>query len=482
MYDTAVFYIIVVVSLPVFAYSAYTLLLLVSSLGYRVETRAEAPGPMPRVTVLLAVYNEDKAVEETLKALGAMEYPPERMQIIVADDSTDETVGVIDRLGSDLAKKGFDVVLSRRGGREGYKAGALNFASSKISGEYTLLIDADSRVTTGALLKAVSYLSSTGRSFVSFRVGHYNREENPVTRSFALFQDTIDGIQKMGSLRISAPFSFQGGFVMIRTSAISDVGYWKEGVLAEDADLSCRLFAAGHTGAYLSDAEMLSEDPGSLRVWKRQAARVAHGWAQCFTKDFSIIVKSRSLDPLRKLALLLIFLSPFAALSWIAVTLLTAYSLLFGIVSPSSSVYSNPVYLVVVTLPAVVFYLGGTRALHFRKMLTARNLALLPYLSYILSGTFAISGLSFAMGLVGRPGYFFRTPKKGASREMSDDAQKGEGAGVLLFEGAASVLALLAVIPVLFLGQYFLSLALLAFGLVTLKSMELSRYIRRQET
>ncbi len=475
MLDTVLLAATLVLSIPVFAYSLYTLVLLAGSFAYVQPD----PGPglvdeLPFATVLLAVFNEGEVVRETLRAVGDLDYDQERLQLVVADDSTDETVSIVDEECGLLRAKGLDAVVSRRGDRAGFKAGALNRASQNVKGDYVLLVDADSRLSPRVLKDAVGVISGGETSFVSFRVGHYNRGQNSVTRSYALFQDSVDGIQKMGAQRTRAPFSMQGGFAVVKASALSDAGYWKEGVLAEDADLSCRLYSKGHSGVYLSGSEVFSEDPSSLRVWKRQVARVAHGWAQCLRRDFSGILRSESMGFARKLALLLTMLSPFAALSWIAVTLLAAYGIVFGVVSPQGSVYSNPAYVALVTLPAVVFYVAGVKALHFRKMLTPGNLLLLPYLSYLVSGTFAISGLSFAAGLAGRRGYFFRTPKGPTSGR---DRQSGEGRGVVLFEAIVSLLALGATVPVLLAGQYFLGLALFAFGLVTLKSMELSRLL-----
>lgn len=478
MFDFVLLAVVLILSLPVFAYSAYTVVLLFGSLAYRAPRKTELQSSsLPRVSVLIAVYNEKNVIEETLSTLGSLHYPPEKIQVVIADDSTDETVQIVDRIAASMARGGSVVEVSRRSGRTGFKAGALNLAAKKLIGDYVLLIDADSRVSTQSLMDGLASLVGSDLSFVSFRVGHYNRESNLVTRAFALFQDTVDGLQKMGASELALPFSMQGGFVLAKADALLQAGYWREGTLAEDADLSCRLFASGLKGAYLSGAQLLSEDPSSLRVWKRQAARVAQGWAQCLRFNFATIVRSNRMGPLKKIGLVLTLLSPFAGLSWIVVTLTTAVAIVAGLLAPQASVFGNPFYLTAVSLPAIVFYAAGVYALWVRRMLKPRNILLLPELSYMVPSMFAISAISFVGGLIGRKGEFFRTPKTGGKAAEGAYSQSGEGLGILLLEGSVSVLSAVLSFPAIFLGQYFLGLSLLGFGLVTLKSMELSRYL-----
>jgi cellulose synthase/poly-beta-1,6-N-acetylglucosamine synthase-like glycosyltransferase len=474
VYDLLILGVVLVVSIPVFAYSAYSVVLLAGSLSYKpIALASLSRTDLPRLSVFMAAYNEENVVGETLEAIGRLDYPPEKLQVVVADDSDDGTVRVIDERASLLRGKGVDVVVSRRTGRTGFKAGALNLASKQVTGEVVLLLDADSRVSSSALNRALEALIGGGLSFVSFRVGHYNRELNLVTRAFALFQDTIDGLQKMGATRLALPYSLQGGFALAKTEALREAGLWREGVIAEDADLSCRLFASGSKGAYVSEAELLSEDPSSLRIWKRQAARVAQGWAQCLRLDFSGIVRSPRLSPSGKAGLLLVLLSPFAGLTWIIVTLLSALLIVAGVIDPGASAFGNPLYIALVSVPVVVFYISGAYALRIRRMLSSRNLVLLPVLSYMVSAMFTISAISFVRGLAGGRAEFFRTPKRGATGTLPQDHQPREGSGVRLAEGGLSVLAAVLSLPMFLRGQYFLGLSLLGFGLVTLKSMEL---------
>ena len=443
-------------------------------MSYRPLTLANVENvDLPRLSVLLATYNEENVVSDTLDSIRRLDYPSEKLQVIIADDSDDGTVRIVNERALSLEAKGVEVIVSRRSDRTGFKAGALNLASRRIGGDVVLLLDADSRVTDSALIRALDALFGGGLSFVSFRVGHGNRELNLVTRAFALFQDTIDGLQKMGATRLALPYSLQGGFALAKTEALKKAGFWREGVLAEDADLSCRLYATGSRGGYVSEAELVSEDPSTLRIWKRQAARVGQGWAQCLRLDFNVIGRSERLGLSGKIGLLLVLLSPFAGLTWILVTLLSAIAIVTGLIDPGTSAFGNPFYIALVSIPVLVFYISGVNSLRIRRMLSARNLVLLPVLSYMVSAMFTISAISFVRGLTGARSEFFRTPKRGNTGALARDHQPREGLGVRLAEGGLSVLAAVLSIPMFIRGQYLLGLALLGFGVVTLKSMEL---------
>ena len=132
-------------------------------------------------------YANKFVVANTLDALKGLHYPREKLQVVVADDSSDETADVIDRKVTELNTIGIQSVVSRREGRAGFKSGALNQAAPLLKGDYVLLLDADSTVSPDVLIKGLNAIGRNPRiGFVSFRVGHYNREQNWTTRLFAL--------------------------------------------------------------------------------------------------------------------------------------------------------------------------------------------------------------------------------------------------------------------------------------------------------
>jgi cellulose synthase/poly-beta-1,6-N-acetylglucosamine synthase-like glycosyltransferase len=467
-------------SIPVLLSSYYTVILFVSSLRYP----KILGGPdlsrenLPLVSVLIASYNEKFVIGRTLDAIKYLDYPVGKLQVIVADDSTDDTRSVIDEKVKELNSSGIVTLVSRRNTREGFKSGAMNHAAPLLRGEYVLLLDADSTVTPPSLFRGLAAFRLVPRiAFVSFRVGHYNREQNLITRLFALAQDQGDTLTKMGSYILDAPYSFQGGFTMVDSAVLRRVGYWTNDSIVDDADLSCKIYAAGGRGVYLSDVKVFGEDPSSLEVWKKQAARVSQGWAKCARSNWGLIVHSPSLSLWRRFALLLFLLGPFSGLSWIVVTFVSALGLIFGFSAPANSIFSSPAYVAIVTLPLVSFFVSGAYALRVQKIMIARNVLLLPLLSYTSSCMMTAISIGFLNGIRGKPGVFFRTPKTGLeggeiNKQYFHDIHFDR---VAIAEVILSVLALAIGVAVLMKGVWVLFLSLVGFGILTLKSMNLSK-------
>jgi cellulose synthase/poly-beta-1,6-N-acetylglucosamine synthase-like glycosyltransferase len=470
-------------SIPVIASSYYTMILFVSSLRY--PRFLQSLGPLgdilPAVSVLVASYNEKFVIGRTLDAIKSLDYPPAKIQVIVADDSTDETTSVVDRKIKDLNSSGISALVSRRSKREGFKSGALNNAAPLLRGDYVLLLDADSIVTPETLSRGLAPFRLDPRiAFVSFRVGHYNREQNLITRLFALSLDQGDTLTKMGSYALDAPYSFQGGFTLISIAVLEKVGFWTNDSIVDDADLSCRIYSAGWRGVYLSNVKVFGEDPSNLEVWKKQTARVAQGWTKCARSNWRKILKSSQLAPWKRIALLLFLLGPFSSLSWIVVTFVSAIALILGLSAPANSIFTSPVYVTIVTLPLAAFFLSGAYALHVQKIMSPKNLALLPLLSYAGSSMITAICIGFLQGIRGRTGSFFRTPKSGVdiserSRQYFRDIRHD---GIAFWEAVLAILAICTSAIVLTEGVWVLFLSLAGFGVLTLKSMNLSRILR----
>jgi hypothetical protein len=262
-------------------------------------------------------------------------------------------------------------------------------------------------------------------------------------------------------------------------AVLGEVGFWTNDSIVDDADLSCKIYSAGWRGIYLSDVKVFGEDPSNLEVWKKQAARVAQGWTKCARANWRKIIGSQKLSPWRRVALLLFLLGPFSALSWIVVTFVSALGLVLGFSAPANSIFSSPVYVIIVTLPLVSFFLSGAYALYVQKIMHAKNLLLLPLISYTTSCMTTAICVGFLQGIRGRPGFFFRTPKSGfesseGSRQYFRDVQHGR---IAIAEAVLATLAIGIGLIVLTEGVWVLFLSLAGFGVLTLKSMNLSRSV-----
>jgi cellulose synthase/poly-beta-1,6-N-acetylglucosamine synthase-like glycosyltransferase len=470
-------------TIPVLVVSYYYVLELVCALRYprSLELSKTDPKETPLVSILIATYNEKFVIGRTVDAIKSSEYSRDKLQIIIADDSDDETSRIIDQKAQELRSLGFETEISRRNTRANFKSGALHQASHFLKGDYVLLLDADSAVQSDVLLKGLgAFNSHPGLSFVSYRVGHYNRQQNLTTRLFALSLDLGDALGKMGAYMLNLPFSLQGGFALVSRKALEQAGYWSTETIVEDADLSCRMYESGRRGIYLSNERIFSEDPSSLGVWKKQAARVSQGWAKCITTHFKTIISTPNLSFGRRIALLLALLAPVASLSWIVVNFISGLSLATGIGTSNSSIFSSPLYVALVTIPGAAILLGAAFALYVQKLMTPRNLILIPLLSYVGLCMLTTNSIGFLNGLFGRTGFFFRTPKKGhqTHHKLEHYSYVPPLDRISIVEGILSIVALILFVFALFQGVWFLAFSLLGFGALTLKSMNLSQLIR----
>src|SRR2546428_4314386 len=227
-------------SMPGLLFSYYSVILFLSTFRYPKSLGDEPPlQETPLVSILIATFNEKFVVANTLDALKSLDYPKDKLQVVVADDSSDETVDVIDRKLLELNNIGIHSVVSRRKGRAGFKSGALNQAAPLLKGDFVLLLDADSTVQPDVLQRGLNAANHNPRlGFVSFRVGHYNRAQNLTIRLFALQQDQGDTVAKMGAYSIEAPYSFKDGFALVSLAVLRVVGFWPNDPVVEYVDIS----------------------------------------------------------------------------------------------------------------------------------------------------------------------------------------------------------------------------------------------------
>jgi len=436
----------------------------------------------PLVSILIATFNERFVIERSLDAVKNLDYPKDKIQVVVADDSTDQTTAIIDAKLKDLSNAGIQAVVSRRPTREFFKCGALNKAMDYVRGDYVLLLDADSIVSPEVLSKGIQSLESHPRTaFVSYRYGHYNRDYNMVTRLFALSQDIGDTLSKMGAYRIDAPFSFQGGQTLVRTKDLREVGLWSNQRIADDADVSIKMYLSGKRGIYLSNVKIMSEDPSTLEAWKKQVARTSQGWWRCIANYWRAIIAAPGVSTRKKLGLILMLMAPFSSLSWIIVTFLSTFTVVFNLIPPAFSIFSSPIYIAIVTIPFAISMASGAWALRVQGLMTAKNLMLIPLLGYASGGMLVLGSIGFFYGVFDRKGFFvYRTPKSGSVKEMTKTTyfQHLSNDRTAIVEAILGVAGIVFAWMVFIHGVWFLAISMLGFGIFTLKSMNLTRNIQ----
>ena len=273
-------YFLVLVLLSVYGVHRYSLVYLY------LRTRHKAPIPskrferLPSVTVQLPLYNERYVVGRLLKAATALDYPRERLEIQVLDDSTDETTEIAKELVREYAARGHRVRYLHRSNRRGFKAGALAEGLKVAAGEFIAIFDADFVPPRGILRQMVEYFTDPEVGLVQGRWTWLNRDYSLLTRVESLLLDAHFTIEHGGRSFSGLFFNFNGTAGMWRRSAIESSGGWEHDTLTEDTDLSYRAQMRGWRFVYAPHIVCPSELPVEMNAFKAQQARWAKGLIQ----------------------------------------------------------------------------------------------------------------------------------------------------------------------------------------------------------
>src|SRR3954463_7128109 len=206
---------------------------------------------LPYITVQLPMYNEDVVAERIIKSSCLIDYPLDRLEIQVLDDSTDHSADIAKAACEELAAKGYPITYIHRDNREGYKAGALAAGLKMAKGEFIAIFDADFVVPREILQNVVNYFFDDKVGMVQVRWDHLNRDASLLTRSQAIFLDGHFVIEHTARNRSGRFMHFNGTAGVWRRTTIDDGGGWQHDTLTEDLDLSYRAQLKGWQFVYL---------------------------------------------------------------------------------------------------------------------------------------------------------------------------------------------------------------------------------------
>ncbi|MGH9509276.1 MAG: cellulose synthase family protein [Terriglobales bacterium] len=247
---------------------------------------------LPRVTVQLPIYNEQFVVERLVDAVCRLDYPREKLDIQVLDDSTDETQDVAAAVVERYAALGHAITYHHRDNREGFKAGALREGMKTAQGEFIAIFDADFVPPEDFLLRIIHHFTEPKVGMVQTRWTHINRNYSFLTEVEAILLDGHFVLEHGGRSRSRVFFNFNGTAGMWRRQAIEDAGGWEHDTLTEDTDLSYRAQLKGWQFVYRQDVECPAELPIEMTAFKTQQARWAKGLIQTSKKILPRLLKS----------------------------------------------------------------------------------------------------------------------------------------------------------------------------------------------
>jgi len=247
---------------------------------------------LPRVTVQLPIFNEQYVVDRLLDSICKLQYPREKLDIQLLDDSTDETVEVARALVERYAAMGYPVTYHHRTNREGFKAGALAEGLKTAKGEFIAIFDADFVPPEDFLMKVIHHFTNPKVGMVQTRWTHINRNYSFLTEVEAILLDGHFVLEHSGRARSDVFFNFNGTAGMWRRTAIDEAGGWQHDTLTEDTDLSYRAQLKGWKFVYLQDVECPAELPVEMTAFKTQQARWAKGLIQTSKKILPHVLRS----------------------------------------------------------------------------------------------------------------------------------------------------------------------------------------------
>jgi cellulose synthase/poly-beta-1,6-N-acetylglucosamine synthase-like glycosyltransferase len=372
----------------------------------RPKTGPERPSPTdwPTVTVQIPVFNERHVVERVIDAVAALQYPRDKLQIQVLDDSTDETTLMALRRAYAHHAAGVGIQVLRRGERTGYKAGALAFGFERADGDYIAIFDADFCPPSDFLLRTVPHFLVNPRlGMVQTRWSYLNGEYSLLTRAQTLALDGHFVVEQSARNRSNLLMSFNGSAGVWRRDCIEGAGGWDADTLCEDLDLSYRAQLEGWTCLYLPEVASPGEVPPQIAAFKRQQMRWAQGSVQVFRKLVGKLVCARGLRSWQK-AMAIVHLSSYLAHPLMVMLLLVTLPCQFV---PDSAQFTIGGLGVICLAPPVVYVISQWELYSdWRQRLTA-----LPALLLLGVGIAWCNTRAAWRGATRWGGAFKRTPK-----------------------------------------------------------------------
>jgi cellulose synthase/poly-beta-1,6-N-acetylglucosamine synthase-like glycosyltransferase len=407
----AILYLIVVSSLYVYGINFYYLSFMAIRQRRRIPPSPQLNGkPRPFVTVQLPIYNEMYVSRRLIESAAKMDYPRDRIEFQVLDDSVDETRQIVAEIVAELRSAGVDIHHIHRADREGFKAGALKNGMGLAKGEYLAIFDADFTPTEDFLDRTIPHFEDPQIAFVQGRWGHLNANYSLLTYIQSLSIDAHFMVEQFSRYTGGYFFNFNGTAGIWRKSAIEDAGGWQPHTLTEDLDLSYRTFLKGWRAHYLRDLVIPAELPVTFSAFRRQQ----HRWARGSLENAAILMpKVWSSDlPLR------VKLQSALHLTGYAVHLLMfVLSLIYPLVITLSMDYPGLVSLFGITLAFNLTALAPTMFFIVAQAELSRDwwrkLPVILFVSVFGSGMMINTLRAAWQAITGKLNVFERTPKLG---------------------------------------------------------------------
>jgi len=379
---------------------------------------------LPVITVQLPMFNEKSVAERIIRATCHLDYPLDKLEIQVLDDSTDESADIAIAEVERWRAKGFPINYIHRSNRVGFKAGALQEGMKVARGELIAIFDADFVPPVDMLRNVVNFFTDDKVGMVQVRWDHLNRDASLLTKSQAMFLDGHFVIEHTARNRSGRFMHFNGTAGVWRRTTIEDAGGWQHDTLTEDLDLSYRAQLKGWQFVYLPQYAAPAELPPEMIAFKQQAHRWTKGSAQTGLKLLPSILKSKHLPYTIKSEAFFHLTNTIVYPLMVLLTLLMYPAFIYSDgpwkhIGWGKVLFSVSLF-VLATCSAGTFFVFAQREL-FGKQATWKSIACLPMLMALGVGVCINNTKAFIEAIwsyyVGKKesGEFVRTPKYGVT-------------------------------------------------------------------
>jgi len=375
----------------------------------------------------LPMYNEAAVAARIIEKTCELDYPRDRLQLQILDDSTDETPAIAAEAVRRAQARGFDIEYIHRADRTGFKAGALANGMKTAKGEFLAIFDADFVPDPSFLKRSIHYFTDPKVCVVQTRWDHLNRHESLLTRSQAILLDGHFAIEHVARNRSERFMSFNGTAGTWRRAAIDDAGGWRYDTLTEDLDLSYRAQLKGWKFVFLPELTSPAELPPEMNAFKAQQFRWTKGGAQTTLKLLPKVLLSKA--PLKVKVEAFFHLTSFSMHVYVLLLILSMFPAIYLQTVPMEQgtiwrgAFDIGVFALA-TLSASLFYCASQYEL-FGDWRT--GLKYLPVLMALGIGLSVSNTKAVLEALMGRQSEFVRTPKYGDNRALAQEPSKRSG-------------------------------------------------------
>ena len=437
--------------------------------------KSEFSEDWPFVTIQLPLYNEKFVVERLIDNIMNLDYPKDKYEVHILDDSSDDTIQLAKRKAAEYSGKGFNIAYIRRPNRKGYKAGALKDGMPYVKGEYIAIFDADFLPKQDFLQKTIPHFQDPKVGVVQTRWEHINESYSLLTRMQAFQLNVHFTVEQQGRESGNYLLQFNGTAGVWRKETIEDAGGWEADTLTEDLDLSYRAQLKGWKITFLEEVGSPAELPAEMNGLKSQQYRWMKGGAETARKILPTIWQS-NISLMQKIH----------ASSHLLSSSVFLFVFLLGVFSVPILFLSLPegikpeffaIFLIGLFSIVIVYYVANVNAevcdeTKFKRV--GKFLLLFPLFLALSMGLSLHNTVAVIQGYFGKQSAFVRTPKLGIS-QIGDKIKKTNYlryklSPVTIMEGLLALYFLFAVVSGLMLENsmflIFHTLLFLGYGCI----------------